>query len=161
MDDEEAIELRRIKQELERLLQLSAAESAQLEQLRAENEQLRQELAAQANTIRRAKDINPVQRPSLRRVLKLVHDACMNLERVRGGWLLKLGHLTRKFRKLTQIWELLIAEDWFLSEIFPPPAPSVQAQSGDAMPQLPRRYGSIAPAYQPPYPTRAAPEVPF
>ena len=80
---------------------------------------MRRERDAAQNTIKRAKDPNPISRPNFKRVIKLVTDACMELQRVAGGWLLKLGHRQRRFKKLLEIWELFLADDWFLSDIFP------------------------------------------
>lgn len=111
----------------------------EIEELRAENERLRRELAASQATIRRAKDATPVQRPSRKRVVQLVRDACMELARVAGGWELRLGNLKRRFRFLKQIWEILTADDWSLGEIFPPDG------KGKALPRLPKRYPVLAP----------------
>lgn len=123
-----------------------------LDELIAENErqkkriaELEQEVRAANNTIRRAKDINPVERPSLKRVMKLVSDACMTLTRVGGRWILKLGHMTRSFKRLGQLWELLIKDDWKLSEIFPPPEPIRERRSFFPPPWLKKRNPSIAP----------------
>lgn len=113
--------------------------------LEAENERLRAELARANAIIRRAKDINPVQRPSWRRVIKLVEDACMSLERIRGGWLLRMGHLVRRFGALKQIWEILIQEDWYLSDIFPP---ATEQSPPAARPRLPMRSLPLAPKMQ-------------
>ncbi|KJH72209.1 hypothetical protein UH38_09110, partial [Aliterella atlantica CENA595] len=61
---------------------MSNEEQADLiERLEKEIAALREQLKAAENTVRRAKDPNPVQRPSLKRVFKLVHDACMTLTR--------------------------------------------------------------------------------
>lgn len=96
--------------------------------------------------IRRARDASPVQRPSLKRVLQLVGDACMTLERIKGGWLLKLGRsLSRRFRKLSQIWELLIQDDWSLSELFTEP-PKTRSRPPLPPPKLMPRNPSIVPA---------------
>lgn len=93
---------------------------AKLRQLEAENERLRAELKAERNTIRRAKDPTPVKRPSHKRIMKLVADACMKLVKIKCGWVLSLGHLERFFKRRGEVWELLIQEDWKLSDIFPP-----------------------------------------
>lgn len=95
-------------------------EQSEIERLKAENEQLRAELAIGNSKLRRAKDPSPVQRPSWIRVVRLVQDAWMDLGRCKGGWLLKFGKLVRRFRFLKEIWELLTAESWLLSELFPP-----------------------------------------
>ena len=62
-----------------------------LKQLEAENEILKKDLAQAKQVIRRAKDITPLMRISLKRVLRLAHDACMNVQRTVGGWILRMG----------------------------------------------------------------------
>lgn len=93
-----------------------AAENARL---RKEIEDLNTQVKAAETKIRRAKDISPIERPTLRRVMQLAADACLTVQRVKGGWMLKIGDLARRFKRLKQIWELLITDDWMLSEIFP------------------------------------------
>jgi len=124
---------------------------AENERLRAELENTQKELKAAYQTIRRARDANPVERPSAKRVLNLIANCCMSLEKTAKGWLLKMGHLTRKFKRLREIWELLITEDWILSEIFTEP-PKTRRGSGriiSVAPKLPQRFGSLAPASVP------------
>lgn len=118
---------------------------SELERLRKENEALKQEVRAANNTLRRAKDISPVERPSLKRVMKLAADACMTITREGGRWILKMGHLTRSFKRLGQLWELLIADNWYLSDIFPPPEPPKERRSFFPPPWLKKRNPSIAP----------------
>lgn len=125
---------------------------AENERLKAENERLKAELAAANEQIkatraalRNAKDSSPVQRPSFKRVMNLVFEACMTLERVAGGWMLKLGHLTRQFRKLSDIWNLLNVDDWNLAEIFEIPP----EQKPKPVLRFPQRNPSLAPAYIP------------
>lgn len=118
---------------------------AENERLKKQNADLQQEVRAANNTIRRAKDINPVERPSLKRVLKLAADACMTLAREGGRWILRLGNLTRSFKRLGQLWELLIKDEWVLSEIFPPPEPPKERRSFFPPPWLKKRNPSIAP----------------
>lgn len=126
--------------------------AAELERLRQEhaasmerNRSLEQELAAANKTIKRAKDPNPVERPSVKRVLKLVTDACMNLQRVIGGWVLSLGYKTRRFKKLSDIWELLLADDWYLGDIFPEEHKTCYSTPGSA----PRVEDSLMPQREP------------
>lgn len=117
--------------------------------LAAEVERLSAELNRANAIIRRARDASPVQRPSLRRVLVLVGEACMDLMRVKGGWMLKLGRsMARRFRKLSQIWELLIQDDWSLAELFTEP-PKVPKRPPLPPPRLMARNPSIAPAAVP------------
>ena len=71
-------------------------------------------------TIRQAKDISPIIRLSLKRVLRLAHQACMDVHRTVGGWILKMGDKARKFRRLADIWDILAVDDFLLNEIFPP-----------------------------------------
>lgn len=93
--------------------------AAENERLRQEIEQLRRERDAANQTIKRAKDPNPISRPGFKRVIKLVADACMELVRVAGCWLLKFGRKERRFKRLLDIWHLFLADDWSLSDIFP------------------------------------------
>ena len=68
-----------------------------------ENEILRQDLEQAKQTIRQAKDISPIIRLSLKRVLRLAQQACMDVQRTVGGWILKMGDKARKFRRLADI----------------------------------------------------------
>ena len=107
---------------------------------------LRTELKEQKQVIARAKDARPIKRSPFLRVLKLVRNACMDLKRVTGGWLLTFGNNERKFKRLNQVWDLFIADDWVLSEIFNPVTPPKQSRVKAPKPILPVRYPSIAPA---------------
>ena len=49
--------------------------------LQQENEMVRKDLDIAKQVIRRAKDISPLMRISLKRVLRLAHDACMDVQR--------------------------------------------------------------------------------
>jgi hypothetical protein len=88
--------------------------------LKQENQQLREELNEAKKTIRRAKDISLVIRQSLKRVLRLAHQACMDVQRTVRGWILKMGEKARKFRRLADIWDILSQDEWYLSDIFAP-----------------------------------------
>ncbi|MFM2311875.1 MAG: hypothetical protein RLZZ04_1151 [Cyanobacteriota bacterium] len=57
-------------------------------------------------------------RISLKRVLRLAHDACMDVKRTVGGWILKMGNKARKFRRLADIWDILSQDEFYLSDIF-------------------------------------------
>lgn len=93
---------------------------AKYEQSEKDHEQTRRELAVSNVTIRKARNPEPIERPGFLRVLRLVHSCCMNLERIKGGWLLSMGSLKRRFRTLKEIWEILIQEEWSLLEVLPP-----------------------------------------
>lgn len=88
--------------------------------LRQENEILNKDLDQAKQIIRRAKDISPLIRISLKRVLRLAYDACMEVKRTVGGWILKMGDKARKFKRLADIWDILSQDNWYLSEIFAP-----------------------------------------
>ncbi len=88
-------------------------------ELKQKNQKLEEELKEAKQTIRYAKNISPLMRISLKRVLRLAADACMDVKRTAGGWILKMGNKARKFRRLADIWDLLSQDDWQLSEIFP------------------------------------------
>jgi hypothetical protein len=89
-------------------------------EIERENEILKKDLECAKQVIRRAKDIAPVMRLSLKRVLRLAHHACMDVQRTVGGWILKMGDKARKFRRLADIWDILSVDEFILSEIFPP-----------------------------------------
>ncbi|MEG4198598.1 hypothetical protein [Microcoleus sp. Pol12A5] len=96
-----------------------AAALAEIVRLREDNEQMRDRIRAQTETINRAKDINPVARPSFKRVLALAQAACLDLCKCpAGGWFLSLGQRVRKFKTLGQIWDILCLDDWFLEDLF-------------------------------------------
>ncbi|AFZ32227.1 hypothetical protein Glo7428_3767 [Gloeocapsa sp. PCC 7428] len=120
----------------------------ELRALRERVAELEQQLKAAENTIKRAKNPDPVERPTLKRVLKLVRDACMTLVRTASGWVLSLGNKQRKFRRLFDIWELLLVDDWLLSEIFPESEQPRPRSRKAAQPRLPHRNEAIAPSYQ-------------
>jgi len=101
---------------------------AEIERLRAENQQLKDQLAEAQQKLREAKDTSPVVRPSFKRTIHLVHQACMSLERCGRKWLLKMGHLQRTFASLKEIWQLLNQKDWVLTEIFTTPSKVVKPQ---------------------------------
>ena len=92
----------------------------QNQQLKNENEILTKDLEITKNIIRRAKDITPLIRISLKRVLRLAKDACMNVERTVGGWILRMGDKARKFKRLVDIWDILSQDNWYLSDVFAP-----------------------------------------
>ena len=85
-----------------------------------ENQLLQEELKEAKQVIRRAKNISPILRLSHSRVLRLAHQACMDVQRTVGGWILRMGDKARKFRRLADIWDLLAVDEFILSEIFPP-----------------------------------------
>ena len=88
-------------------------------ELKQENELIKKDLDIAKQIIRRARDISPLMRISLKRVLRLAHQACMDVQRTVGGWILKMGSKARKFRRLADIWDLLSQDEFLLSEIFP------------------------------------------
>ncbi len=90
----------------------------EVQQLKQENEIVKKDLEQAKQIIRRAKDISPIVRLSLKRVLRLAHDACMDVKRTVGGWILIMGNKARKFRRLADIWDILSQDEWYLSDIF-------------------------------------------
>ena len=97
----------------------------EIRRLRAQNDELLNRARSQSEQIRRAKDISPVEKPSLKRVLALAQTACLDvIKSAEGNWILSMGRLKRSFKKLRDIWDLLIIEDWYLTDLFsPPPLP--------------------------------------
>ncbi|TAG92614.1 MAG: hypothetical protein EAZ09_06360 [Oscillatoriales cyanobacterium] len=122
MNSEE--ELRHLK------LQLEIA-NTEIDRLHSLNQELEKNVRDSNLTIRQAKDITPVMRPSFRRVLLLARAALLDISKISkiegGGWLLSMGFsLRRKFKSLRQIWDLLIVDDWVLSELFDSQQPTVK-----------------------------------
>ena len=106
------------EEELDCLQSQILAARAEIARLREDNEQMRDRIRAQTETINRAKDINPVERPSFKRVLALAQAACLDLcKNPAGGWFLSLGQRVRKFKSLRQIWDILCLDDWFLEDL--------------------------------------------
>ncbi|MBE9122880.1 hypothetical protein IQ269_19275 [Tychonema sp. LEGE 07199] len=114
---------------------------AEIARLRMRNQELLEQVRSQSQTIRHAKDISPVEKPSFKRVLALAEAALLNLSKgERGAWFLSMGHLKRKFGKLRHIWDLLTAENWYLSDLFPPSPPVV---SEPLFPLNHSKYGAV------------------
>jgi hypothetical protein len=109
---------------LENTISQLEAENQLLEQksreIKKENEILKKDLECAKQVIRRAKDVSPVMRLSLKRVLRLAHHACMDVQKTVGGWILKMGDKARRFRRLIDVWDVLSVDEFILSEIFPP-----------------------------------------
>jgi len=92
---------------------------AEIQRLREQNDEMCDRIRAQSQIINRAKDINPVARPSFKRVLTLARAAFLDLCKCPGGgWFLSLGQRVRKFKTLGQIWDILCLDDWFLEDLF-------------------------------------------
>jgi hypothetical protein len=112
----------KIKQLENTISQLEAEQEASRQKYREieqENQILKKDLEQAKQVIRKAKDIAPVMRLSLKRVMRLAHHACMDVQRTVGGWILKMGDKARKFRRLADIWDILSVDEFILSEIFP------------------------------------------
>jgi hypothetical protein len=106
----------------EQLAQLQAqliSAQAEIQRLCEQNEEMRDRLRDRTEIINRAKDINPIARPSFKRVLSLARAACLDLCKCpAGGWFLSLGQRVRKFKTLGLIWEILCLDNWFLEDLF-------------------------------------------
>ena len=108
-----------LKKEIAALKRENALLQQQQKELEQENQLLKKDLDQAKQVIRRAKDISPVMRLSLKRVLRLAHQACMDVQRTVGGWILRIGDKARKFRRLADIWDLISVDEFILSDIFP------------------------------------------
>ena len=64
-------------------------------ELKQENQLIKKDLDLAKQIIRRAKDISPLMRISLKRVLRLAHDASIDVQRTVGGWILRMGDKAR------------------------------------------------------------------
>jgi hypothetical protein len=106
----------------EQLAQLQAqliSAQAEIQRLREQNDEMCDRIRAQSQIINRAKDINPVARPSFKRVLTLARAAFLDLCKCpAGGWFLSLGQRVRQFKTLRQIWDILCLDDWFWEDLF-------------------------------------------
>lgn len=129
---------RRLEEEIKRLKQQQEEAVAEIQRKAKEAEELKEQLKEAKTIINRAKDINPFLRPNSSRVRRLVRAACMDLEKVAGGWLLSMGsRVKRKFKSLMQIWLIFTQENWYLGDIFPEtsgptPAPSTPTAAPSA-----------------------------
>jgi hypothetical protein len=75
----------------------------------------------QAEIIARAKNISSVTRPSLSRVKRLCELLVWMLRKLKGGYQLSFGFtLKRVFKKLSHIFDILVLDNWYLSDIFKP-----------------------------------------
>jgi hypothetical protein len=98
---------------------------AEIARLRTQNDELLSRVRSQSTIISRAKDISPVQRPTLKRVRDMASQAFLDVVKgARSGFCLTWGAAKKHFRHLKDIWELLIQDDWPLSDWFSPPPPA-------------------------------------
>lgn len=89
-------------------------------ELEAENERLTEALRKAHITIANAKDIDPIQRLSEKRVAKMAASACLKLVRHKvKGWVISIGNACQWYRSLWDIWAILSQESWSLSELIP------------------------------------------
>lgn len=120
----------------------------EIDGLHQENDELYKTLGALRTRINRAKNMNPFKRPSFLQVLQLARMAYMDIKREAGGWLLSMGStITRKFKTLREIWELLTADDWYLGDIFPQTsADKPEPIPVEVRPKLPQRHPPLVPS---------------
>jgi hypothetical protein len=105
--------------EIERLRQENAAKDKVIAEKELEAEYWKKRNAKNEEKIARAKNISPISRVSLPRVKRLCESACLDVEKVEGGYQLSFGFtLKRLFKKLSHIFDILILENWYLSDIF-------------------------------------------
>ena len=120
-DDDLRKENERLRQENAAKDQVIAEKDAQIERAEQEIEYRKQRERKQAEIIARAKNISPVSRVSLPRVKRLCESACLDVEKVEGGYQMSFGFtLKRFFKKLSHIFDILILDNWYLSDIFKP-----------------------------------------
>ncbi|MEB3277756.1 MAG: hypothetical protein VKK42_02395 [Lyngbya sp.] len=128
-------------------------------ELEAENERLKVELSKAKNSLARAKDSDPVERCSETRVRKLANEAALNLTRHLNGWIISLGDRRQWYKRLRDIWEILITGDWKLSELIPPKhSPQYREPDKEATPKLRLKNPSLAPNPNLPTPDSLAAE---
>jgi hypothetical protein len=81
-----------VEEELDRLQSQLLAAEAEIERLDNRMTRCNRAFRSQSEIINRAKDINPVARPSFKRVLALAQAAFLDLCKCpAGGWVLSLG----------------------------------------------------------------------
>jgi hypothetical protein len=108
-------------QELERLRKELEAERELRRKAELEAEYWKKRDAKNAEIMARAKNISSVSRVSLPRVKRLCESACLDVEKVEGGYQLSFGFtLKRFFKKLSHIFDILVLQNWYLSDIFKP-----------------------------------------
>jgi len=124
LPDEKSLDVDRTQEPIE-FSDLKSA-LAEIARLRDQNNELLSQVRSQSEQIRLAKDISPVEKPSLKRVLALARAACLDvLKSAEGNWVLSMGRLRRTFKKLRDIWDLLVVDDWFLEDLFSPLPPPI------------------------------------
>lgn len=143
------MDLKSIQEELKRAKGYADTLLSDIAQMKRQIAEQLAEISRLNKVLRQAKDARPVVRPSIKRVVKLVADACMDIQRVAGGWLLKFGKLTRRFCKLSEIWEIFTADNWYLSDVFPPvkeqsPPPAARPRTPFRAPVLAGKVGAEA-----------------
>jgi len=136
-----------LAQELIEFLDMESA-LAEIARLRTQNEELLSRVRSQSEQIQRAKDMSPVEKPSLKRVLALARAACLDvIKSAEGNWIISMGRLKRSFKKLRDIWDLLIVDDWFLEDLFSPPTPPPLLVPKPLFAPIHSRYSPIPFAY--------------
>ncbi len=137
MDEKEiAAKLRRLEAENQKLKEANIGLVHQNERLKAEVAAANNDRKELKETINRAKDIRPWQRPNFRNVKQMAKRAFLDVMKVGGSWVVKMGsRVGKKFKTLREIWLILTREDWNLHDEFlpypeqtiaPAPAPDVQ-----------------------------------
>lgn len=107
--------------EIERLRQEVETEKELRRKAELEAEYWKKRNAKNEEKIARAKNISPVSRASLPRVKRLCESACLDVEKVEGGYQLSFGFtFKRLFKKLSHIFDILVLDNWYLSDIFKP-----------------------------------------
>jgi hypothetical protein len=106
-------------------------------ELEAENERLTGALRKARVTIANAKDIDPIQRLSEKRVAKMAASACLDLVRHKvKGWVIRMGNKSQWYESLWDIWAILSEDDWKLSEIIPSSVPPKLAREARLLSSL-------------------------
>lgn len=120
-EKEIAAKLRRLEAENERLREAAIGLDIARRQLEEENKQLKDESRELKETINRAKDIRPWQRPNFGNVRYLASRAFLDIEKTAQGYLVKMGkRIGRTFKRLRDIWLIITREDWNLHDEFFP-----------------------------------------
>ena len=145
-DKEIAAKLRRLEEENINLKNWNRQLESELSAKRDEAKELKE-------TLNRAKDIRPWQRPNFRNVKQMAKRAFLDVVKVAGGWVVKMGNrVGKKFKTLREIWLILTREEWNLHDEFLPYEEVEQQVEAVEQPPTPNPQSPI-PTPQSPHPT--------
>ena len=142
-DKEIAAKLRRLEEENINLKNWNRQLESELSAKRDEAKELKE-------TLNRAKDIRPWQRPNFRNVKQMAKRAFLDVVKVAGGWVVKMGNrVGKKFKTLREIWLILTREEWNLHDEFLPYEEVEQQVEAVEQPPIPNPHTPIPTPHTP------------